>query len=74
MTEQAPAPRKPLPIWAKIARIVAILACLFLFVAAYFVMQGGDGAAEWERLGSSAFGVAVMAVMMLFLGRAQTRK
>ena len=68
-------PRRKLPIWAQIGRVVALLGVLVLFVSAYFVSTTtGVEAGEWERIGSSAFGIAVMGVAMLFLGRAQSRK
>ena len=67
--------KKKLPIWAQIGRAVALLCVLVLFVSAYFVSTTtGVEAGEWERIGSSAFGIAVMGVAMLFLGRAQSRK
>ncbi|CAL8969096.1 hypothetical protein TESS_TESS_01823 [Tessaracoccus sp. O5.2] len=69
------AERKKLPIWAQAGRAVALLAVLVLFVSAYFVSIGTpQEVLTWERIGSSAFGIAVMGVALLFMGRAQTRK
>lgn len=74
-TEPGQGPRKKLPIWAQIGRIVALVSVLVLFVSAYFVSTTtGIEAAEWERIGSSSFGIAVMGITLLFLGRAQSRK
>ncbi|MHA6525218.1 hypothetical protein [Tessaracoccus sp. G1721] len=67
--------KKKLPIWAQIGRAVALLSVLVLFVSAYFQSTTtGAESLNWERIGSSAFGIAVMGVALLFLGRAQTRK
>lgn len=69
------AERAKLPIWAKAGRIVALVAVLVLFVSAYFVSTGSaDEALMWERIGSNAFGIAVLGVALLFIGRAQSRK
>lgn len=73
--EPTVAPKKKLPIWAQIGRAVALLCVLVLFVSAYFQSTtSGAESMNWERVGSSAFGIAVMGVALLFLGRAQTRK
>lgn len=73
--EPTVAQKKKLPIWAQIGRAVALLCVLVLFVSAYFQSTtSGAESMNWERVGSSAFGIAVMGVALLFLGRAQTRK
>ena len=73
--EPTSAERKKLPVWAQIGRAVALLSVLVLFVSAYFQSTtSGAESLNWERIGSSAFGIAVMGVALLFLGRAQTRK
>ena len=67
--------RKKLPVWAQIGRAVVLLSVLGESVSAYFQSTtSGSESLNWERIGSSAFGIAVMGVALLFLGRAQTRK
>ncbi len=79
MTEPTSEPtsteRKKLPVWAQIGRAVVLLSVLGESVSAYFQSTtSGSESLNWERIGSSAFGIAVMGVALLFLGRAQTRK
>ena len=79
MTEPTSEPtsteRKKLPVWAQIGRAVVLLSVLGESVSAYFQSTtSGAESLNWERIGSSAFGIAVMGVAMLFLGRAQSRK
>ena len=79
MTEPTSEPtsteRKKLPVWAQIGRAVVLLSVLGESVSAYFQSTtSGSESLNWERIGSSAFGIAVMGVAMLFLGRAQSRK
>ena len=79
MTEPTSEPtsteRKKLPVWAQIGRAVVLLSVLGESVSAYFQSTtSGAESMNWERIGSSAFGIAVMGVALLFLGRAQTRK
>ena len=75
MTEPTSTERKKLPVWAQIGRAVVLLSVLGESVSAYFQSTtSGSESLNWERIGSSAFGIAVMGVALLFLGRAQTRK
>ena len=66
---------KPLPIWAKIGRLVAVVGAVALLVIA-LLMWRADPAdqAYWERIGEYCFNAMVIGVVALFVGRYQTRR
>lgn len=66
---------KPLPIWAQIGRIVAVVGALALFVVAFLTWRAApEDHAFWERIGEYCFNAMVIGVVALFVGRFQSRR
>ncbi|MEZ5085725.1 MAG: hypothetical protein R2722_05600 [Tessaracoccus sp.] len=65
----------PLPIWAKIGRIVAVAGALALFLIAFLTWRADPAdQAYWERIGGWVFNAMVIGVVALFVGRFQSRR
>lgn len=68
-------PVKPLPIWAKIGRIVALVGAVMLLVIAILQSNAtGEEQEMWERVGTWTFNAMVLGVVALFVGRFQSRR
>lgn len=68
-------PPRPLPIWAKAGRIVAVVGALALFIIAYLTWRADPAdEASLERIGGWIFNVMVIGVLLLFVGRFQSRR
>ncbi len=66
---------KPLPVWAKIGRIVAVVCALALFLVAYLTWRAEPAdKAYWEKAGEYLFNAMVLGVVALFVGRFQSRR
>ncbi|HMR50193.1 MAG TPA: hypothetical protein PKE40_13145 [Arachnia sp.] len=66
---------KPLPIWAKIGRIVAVVGAAVLIVVAILQSNAtGEEREMWERVGNWVFNAMVVGVVALFVGRFQSRR
>lgn len=69
-----PTPR-PLPVWAKAGRIVAVAGAVALFVIAYLTWRADPAdEASLERIGGWIFNAMVIGVLLLFVGRFQSRR